>query len=554
MNRDETLALFAQGREAWNAWADGMLEKRRALEDAGNWDGEASRRWAEDAKVDFSEYTFERVVRFAEWIFPSRVNFAIATFNRTAEFGTATFRDFVDFGRATFNNDAMFWASTFNGFTNFERATFKSFASFEISTFNHPVNFSNATFNLRIVFTDTTFSSTAEFWNTKFRLDPDFKRATFAEFADFGSATFGNPAVFQRVRFNGNAGFGLSTFRGNADFARATFTGDAEFWDSKFNGLAVFAYSVFNGSATFDRSSFTKSADFKAIRCESAYSLASAEFLRVPDFNQAHFDEAPRLDNIRIEPWRIQSGIVFAIWSFVRHPCRALRLRRRIAKRVLKDFAWCRRLFNSFLLPDPDHPSRWRSLKRLAIQAHDHARELEYFAREVKARRFCEDKWWHATFWAGLFYQGLSGFGRSILRPLFWLAAAIVIFGIVYLDAYQPPANATVTGTEWAVARTQAALGLSVAPAPLLCNANTAGKPWLAALHLSIGKSLPLPGIGSGDKINQVHACLYGVYSERPFRPVIPDRVALFGYVQIVVSTILLFLLLLALRNHFRIR
>ncbi len=32
MNRDETVALFLQGREAWNAWAEKMLAGRKALE------------------------------------------------------------------------------------------------------------------------------------------------------------------------------------------------------------------------------------------------------------------------------------------------------------------------------------------------------------------------------------------------------------------------------------------------------------------------------------------------------------------------------------------
>ena len=38
MTRDETIALFLQGREAWNAWAEAMLAERKALEEAGEWD------------------------------------------------------------------------------------------------------------------------------------------------------------------------------------------------------------------------------------------------------------------------------------------------------------------------------------------------------------------------------------------------------------------------------------------------------------------------------------------------------------------------------------
>jgi hypothetical protein len=35
MNRDETVALFLQGKEAWNAWAAKMLAERKAMEADG---------------------------------------------------------------------------------------------------------------------------------------------------------------------------------------------------------------------------------------------------------------------------------------------------------------------------------------------------------------------------------------------------------------------------------------------------------------------------------------------------------------------------------------
>jgi hypothetical protein len=35
MTRDETVALFLQGREAWNAWAEKMLAEPKAMETDG---------------------------------------------------------------------------------------------------------------------------------------------------------------------------------------------------------------------------------------------------------------------------------------------------------------------------------------------------------------------------------------------------------------------------------------------------------------------------------------------------------------------------------------
>jgi hypothetical protein len=36
MNRNETVALFLQGKDAWNAWAEKMLTERKAFEEAGH--------------------------------------------------------------------------------------------------------------------------------------------------------------------------------------------------------------------------------------------------------------------------------------------------------------------------------------------------------------------------------------------------------------------------------------------------------------------------------------------------------------------------------------
>lgn len=37
MDRDETVALFLQGQEAWNVWAEKMLAERETLLADGRW-------------------------------------------------------------------------------------------------------------------------------------------------------------------------------------------------------------------------------------------------------------------------------------------------------------------------------------------------------------------------------------------------------------------------------------------------------------------------------------------------------------------------------------
>lgn len=41
MNKEESLALYAKGHDAWNAWAQDMLDKKAELEGAGKWETKA---------------------------------------------------------------------------------------------------------------------------------------------------------------------------------------------------------------------------------------------------------------------------------------------------------------------------------------------------------------------------------------------------------------------------------------------------------------------------------------------------------------------------------
>ena len=69
MNRDQTLELHSRGKEAWNAWALSLLQRRKQLERAELWaeamdTGEVmiglnalTSTWLDDAQADFSSIT-----------------------------------------------------------------------------------------------------------------------------------------------------------------------------------------------------------------------------------------------------------------------------------------------------------------------------------------------------------------------------------------------------------------------------------------------------------------------------------------------------------------
>ena len=562
MNKDDTLKLWAQGKDAWNAWAKEMLERCPATEvGACRSDDLATRDWLIDASADFEKHVFDDEAGFAGFIFPANAKFEGSIFRREADFtgvrfhgaarfDTATFVRNSQFDRVRFRGEAWFYGATFRGDAWFNSSRFRGDAHYEEAAFIKKARFDKAGFCLDAFFKSATFSGQtkfqssffggvkADFSNTKFEQKSNFcsrfkcyalfKSAVFAGDADFGGADFSSGLSFANVHFHGEA-----NFAGNYFVKRSL--GDVRFTGTVFHGYTVFNTLIFRGLAEFDRcyfksyaaflhTTFRQQANFIAVQCESFFTFEGCRFSEVPDFNQAHFTEAPRLDNVRV---RRGKG-------------------------------------------DADLSARYRALKRLAIDAHDHAREQEYFAGELKALRGHPDRWWPnplnwfrrdeegkrlpawpggARYWFGLFYQGLSDFGRSIARPLGWLGVTAFVCAWCYLGLHfgyvaEHRQAYGLSSLEW-IGRWVVSL-FAGSPPLLSCVDGSFGEPWVAARLLSLAKTLPYAGVVPAEKSAEVFACLYGSS--------IPSCVVVIGMVQLVLSLLLLFLFLLAVRNHFRIR
>ena len=303
-----------------------------------------------------------------------------------------------------------------------------------------------------------------------------------------------------------------SSFEGNADFTKAHFYGHTSFNRTVFNDSVDFSVSTFEGKTTFAGAEFKGRADFRAIRSTSTFAFDgfdnitkddaaardwdrnTTKFSTVPDFQQATFVEAPRLDNVEIEPQRSRDISFAAVKAFFKGDSEEERRRR--ARRQLEE-------------------GSWRTLKRLAEQGKDHVSERRFFKEEVIARRGVTDKWCHAPFWLGVFYQLLSNFGLSLSRPL--IAWFMVLLGFAWAYAYG------------------------------------SGGPWWPAFLLSLHKSLPaLSSFSSG--LPGLYARLYGVASCDSLRPIVPDSVIVLGIMQTLFSAVMIFLFLLAVRNRFRVK
>ncbi len=302
----------------------------------------------------------------------------------------------------------------------------------------------------------------------------------------------------------------------------------------------------------------------------------------MPDFIQAHFAEAPRFDNLSIRPGFVEPGCFWRRWI----------------SRV-------KRLFDG----DRDVPARWRALKRLAIQGHDHEREQLFFPMEIRSARFVTDwplplarpaweppqdakearrPWWARLpvvprrpaawqgffrFWFGVAYGLLSSYGRSVVLPALWWLALIAVSAAIYLgeseiaDGKRTAPFAARAGQVIAYAPPVSLVATPPAPTP--CATVSGDKlrslePRLAArtdavaeaLQLAAANGSVLGGLGGPESARRTYGCLFGFVSDAGgnLAPIVPAFVSTWSLIQKTLSLILIFLLGLAVRNMLKMK
>jgi hypothetical protein len=200
--------------------------------------------------------------------------------------------------------------------------------------------------------------------------------------SDFAGFVFPGNADFRSATFSGNAAFQGATFSGDADFERATFSGDAEFQGTNFENRADFAHAVFIQTLQTGSTFFA-----------GHFFFNGTEFRYPPNFVSTSFKNPP----------------VFLGTKF-KYPA------------GLWPFGICK---------ISDGEARYRRLKQLATESHDHEMELDLFAFETKAKRSHSQKLFSPTgparLLASYIYELASDFGRSWIRPLVGLLATVAV-------------------------------------------------------------------------------------------------------------------------------
>jgi hypothetical protein len=495
MRRQASMARYEKGRTAWNEWAEIMLALKRDLEERRLWAFRNTQYRGIDREPHPDSFRAENELTRL-WLMLAQVYF-------TGKFGS----DPVDRFKSGSDSFVRF---QFPGMVFFYRVDFESQANFTGASFARDVFFKYTTFGSRVDFGSARFSGAAVFHEAKFKAPEDafkdsayFSEVEFCRDAYFSHTEFDKPAHFDHCTFRGLADFTAAKFRKECSFSQATFCGIAKIGGASFEGDVDFAGAVFERLADFSWSAFRRDARFSAIQSKSGFSLAGTSFDHLPNFIQSDFKQAPQFDGARFQAPKSVARI----------------------SSLKSLFGLGGRTFYG----DPEDPSLFRALKRLAVQGHDHLREAEFHAGEMKARRGTSDKPFGpnaGAYWFGLLYQATSNFGRSLVRPVAWLAGLLPAFAGLY----------------WALATESEAR----------CSAVT------AAAYLSFRKGIALTSLEANEKLKQAYACLYGTSSASPGQatvvPVIPNLVEALTVLQTILSGVLLFLFALALRNHFRIR
>ena len=539
--RRRTVVRWLRGRKYWNDWAKKMLKQRKELEKKGEWSAvekidpskgflsvekggnQSTKEWLIEAEADFSDL---------ELVIATQVGFEEKRTEENEGIIKILIVEDIDFSELLFPSTAIFRNITFSGAAGFSRVIFYRTVLFENINFSDASVFQRVAFFTDVYLLDVIFSSIAIFDDAIFSGVTTFGHATFSDNAYFLGANFSGIAAFEHTTFSSAATFSRVTFSDKTYFRDATFSGEANFSGAIFSGDAIFRLATFKKPVNFSRARFRKDVDFSSIHSQKSFSLRDTRFYIAPDFSEAAFHAPLVLDDVRIEEQLRKRGGPLSFHS-------------------LPDVTRQKAL---------DVSRRFRALGKMAHEVRDWLNEMEFFAQEIRTRRFGLDfplgewrglrkglawlarKWrlkslriaalWLARrinassycgprvgrFWFGWIYETLSRFGRSFVRPFVGWVITMFAFAMFY----------------WLWAQKTASFG--------------------DLLAVSFRQGLVISGLVRSGHYQHLLTEVFGPVKDNQNIPDLPHCLFFWMNVQTVLSAFFLFLFFLAVRNHFRIR
>jgi uncharacterized protein YjbI with pentapeptide repeats len=338
----------------------------------------------------------------------------------------------ISFAGSLFMEDIYFGSSKFAKHVDFRRAVFLDDGTFNSATFLEDVNFSDAVIG-RASFANARFAKRALFMRAKFLKDADFSGADFVSSANFGDARFDRRSLFVGASFSGVATFRAATFGGSASFAGSP-VNDEEPATEQLVTLKVAQESAQGAKKVSGK-----------IETPVSHNALKRRSFRLANFENACFEEDADFSNRTFLASTKFGGAVFN------------QLAQFHDSKLHQDTSFAGA---TFLTPQPKagkgatavdlekrnthfeaYERAYRTLK-LAMEGHRARREeARFFRKELEARRMrpsmkpksggvkevtlLEKGFSHA-------YEATSGFGESLLAPIYWLIGLWAIFSLIY--------------------------------------------------------------------------------------------------------------------------
>ena len=202
-----------------------------------------------------------------------------------ALFQNTAFEKDAQFSNATFGSNARFDGAIFKGIVNFTSVTFGERVHFSRAVFQSP-SFAHSIFGSMAWFDDIMMIGDCSFEESIFGRQVDFERAIF-ERVHFQSCLFGNSASFESAVFSALAQFNNTEFGAGANFKGAAFCGRAGFEGATFGDVASFRGG--------DRQALLDMADERAKSLSPDYAQVVKDRARAADpsaFHRASFSGA----------------------------------------------------------------------------------------------------------------------------------------------------------------------------------------------------------------------------------------------------------------------
>lgn len=316
-------------------------------------------------------------------------------------------KGYIDFSKVSFGTGKVDFSSAIfeEGYISFRKAIFGD-GEIDFTKVNFgegDVNFQKVNFgNGNVSFHSAkSYTGDIDFRKTNFgNGEIDFSRASFADgIVDFTGAKF----VEGNVKFRN-----ITMLNGKMDFKNVTFgKGDINFDFEKIKESDFSAIDMVVNENLYVKGKFPNGALFRRLKVDGTASFANSEFENeVPDFRDAKFERPPEVSNMKVPKPKLEELGLRPTFAWLRFP---LGLRHAEEKRDVQKF---------------------RKLKAMALEAHDHEKDVEFFAYEMMAKRGWETKW------GGLFFNSLyrwcSNYGRSMWRPFVIMLFSFFFFACIY--------------------------------------------------------------------------------------------------------------------------